>query len=186
MGDQAELREHGTHLAIACNHLKVSAPGSDAIALPFPSPPPSPPPHTAPYRYTLQVLLAMLLAVSTPPSTVCVHYAVADASSASRHGTDTALKLSGVRECMCEAPASGLRLACGIRPTTSSQMALWYAQSQDCSICVFCVTQTTVTTDSHSGNKFCSKWPSGSSCIRFNTARHCGKHTTVVPAAVVP
>lgn len=24
MGDQAELREHGTHMAIACNHLKVS------------------------------------------------------------------------------------------------------------------------------------------------------------------
>lgn len=23
MGDQAELQEHGTHLAIACNHLKV-------------------------------------------------------------------------------------------------------------------------------------------------------------------
>lgn len=27
MGDQAELREHGTHLAIACNHLKVSTTG---------------------------------------------------------------------------------------------------------------------------------------------------------------
>lgn len=27
MGDQAELREHGTHFEIACNHLKVSTPG---------------------------------------------------------------------------------------------------------------------------------------------------------------
>ena len=29
MGDQAELREHGVHLAIACNHLSVRLPLHD-------------------------------------------------------------------------------------------------------------------------------------------------------------